>query len=205
MLKFYIFALIFGFGVIIVDLFGLLNGDSDGDTDGDSGEDGPGDDGDQGDDGVDLDADDDGVSMPDNKRGRWIYTILNILRSVVYFAVGFGAVGLFGTLSNRGFAYTLLWSTGTGLVVLTLVKLVMRIQSKTVDSQLNHGDLFLAEAEVLVTIQPGKIGRIRVETGGSYHDMFAKGKDPSREYSPGSRVYIVDLSQADPIVHDEKE
>lgn len=200
----YLFALIYGFGVVIVDLLGLIGSDSDTDAvDGDDIGDGVGEDaGDGGDDG--LDADDDAVVLPDNRRGKWVYRFLNILRSTVYFALGFGAVGVFGHLTGKSVLVSLPWAVGTGIVVLVLVKLIMRLQTRVVDSQLKTGELLFAEAEVLVSIPPGKLGRIRVKSGGSYHDLFAKGQDSSRVYPVGERVYVVDLSGSDPVVHIEK-
>ena len=185
----YLFALIFGFGVILIDMLGLIGSDH-----------GSGDD-----DSSDLDASDDGVLLPDLRRGRWVYSALNFLRSVVYFALGFGAVGVFGSLTGNSFISTILWSAGAGIVILIIVKFVMRVQRNVLDSQVKAGELMLAQAEVLVTIPRGKLGRIRVKSGGSYHDLYARGKDPGTAYPAGTIVYVVDSSGDDLIVHTAKE
>ncbi len=219
----YLFALIFGFGVILIDMLGLIgsdqgSGDDSGDISADSGDDiddisaddgigyNAGDDtGEAGNDSSDLDASDDGVLLPDLRRGRWGYSALNYLRSLVYFALGFGAVGVFGSLTGHSFISTILWSAGAGIVILIIVKFVMRLQRNVLDSQVKAGELMLAQAEVLVTIPRGKLGRIRVKSGGSYHDLYARGKDPGTVYPAGTIVYVVDSSGDDLIVHTAKE
>ncbi|MDC7222175.1 MAG: hypothetical protein PQJ60_00470, partial [Spirochaetales bacterium] len=185
----YLFSLIFGFLVVIIDMFGIL-GDQD---EGDEGE------GDQ----ADLNGDDQAVVMPDLNRGRWVYKALNVLRRFVYFCCGFGAVGVYGSLTENGFLNTLLYSVGTGLVLLAVVRLISRLQSRYTDSQLNNGDLLFAEAEVLVSIAPGKLGKVRVKTGGAYHDLFARGEDRERAYSRGSRVFVVDMTGSELVIGDK--
>lgn len=181
----YLFSLILGLGVILIDLLGLLGPDGESPSS------------------EDLDASDDAMVLPDDKKGKWIYTVLNFLRSIIYFCGGFGAVGIFGSLTDRSGLNTFVWSCGTGIILLIIIKLIMKLQNNVIDSQLKSSDLLFSEAEVLVTIYPEKMGRIRVHSGGIYHDLFAQGRDPI-EYSKGTKVFVVDVSFSDPIVHTDR-
>lgn len=186
----YIFSLIFGSAVILIDLMGLLGSQEDSADSGDA---------------SDLDADGQAVVLPDGNKGRWVYRALNVLRSVVYFCCGFGAVGIYGQLSSGSPLKTFAYSSVTGLLLVLIVKGISRIQKQVTDSQLSSGDLLFAEAEVLVSIHPGKLGRVRVTAGGSYHDLFARGGDPRKKYEKGDKVFVVEASGGEVVVDENKK
>lgn len=208
MFNLYLFALIFGLLVIIIDLFVAFGGDDDG-ADPDSGgedsggEDSGGEDG-GGEDAGDLGGEDQAVVLTHANKGRIVYKLLNLLRLFVYFCVGFGAVGVFGVLTNNPFGKTLIFSSLTGAALIAIVKVISRLQNKVTDSQLKEGELLFAEAEVIVSIAPGKLGKVRVKTGGTYHDLFAKGEDVKKSYGKGSTVYVVDITGSELIINDTK-
>lgn len=63
------------------------------------------------------------------------------------------------------------------------------------DSQFPEDDLLEREAEVLVTIFPGQIGKVRVQTPGAYADRYARGENPRMTYPAGSWVKIAEVKK----------
>lgn len=184
------------------DLSGHIDGHLDGHIDGDGGAD-------LGDADVDGDADSDGyheslVAHDRGKKRNPLFRIVTALRSLIYFSLGFGPVGLFGTLTGMAAGTTLLWSLPSGLGSLIIARLLRRLLKTELNSAVSDGELIMSAATVLVTIKPGFMGKIRIKTGGAYVDRYARGKDPSREISKDSIVRVVDYSEECLIVEEEQ-
>lgn len=235
----YIAATIFGVGVTVVDLLGLIGGEAAGESGGD-GDDG-GDDGADGDVDTDVsgempaiddagvdggegdaaDSDDaagdevpaeaesgeDGrasiVGHDKRQRGSLVLRALSGVRSVVYFSLGFGPVGWFAFARGEGIGASLLWSVPVGVAVMLGVRIVRRLMRQELDSQLKDSDLIMEKAVVCVTINKGRMGKVRVEAGGTYAERYARAKDPGLTIVKDTRVRVVDV--ADDCLYVEKE
>lgn len=204
----YIATAIFGAGIILVDLFGLLShtGESDGHHDGDHADDGhaEGDHADHAESHADDYGDEEGGHHPDDKGAalmhsqvntqRLIVRFIGLLKNVVYFAFGFGSVGWFALSTGRSVVASLLWAVAVGMLVMGVAKLVKRLQRNELDSQFKKGELLMAEAEVLVPIEKNQIGKIRVRYEGMNIDRYAKAQDPNDRFAKGDKVRVVDIN-----------
>ena len=164
----YIVCAIFGAAVVLVDSFGLLSGDSDGE---DAGE-----------------ADD--VALVAEGGGA-VLQVFRWLRRLVYFALGFGGVGLGGLLSGWSPAQSLLWSIPAGLVAVWLARLCFRLQQSSVDSHVASQDLLWQQGDVIVPMTGERMGRVRVQMGPVVVERFAYADSEIESFNVGERVEIM--------------
>ena len=238
-LTIYIATAIFGVGVTLVDMFGILGSHSDDDMDGG---DHSGDDMDTGDhsaddsdgdfdsdntDGDDIDSDvggdihgdhtddssddhgddiEDGsddhshnegsIVAHDNIRHKKnpVLRLLTILRTLVYFSFGFGPVGWIVYSTDQNSLTSLFFSIPSGIVFAIVGRLLKKLQTQELDSQVKDEELLMEKAEVLVTISNGELGKVRVNLDNTYIERYAKAKIKNEVYSVGTEVRVVDIT-----------
>lgn len=205
LLPIYISTGIFGLGVILIDMFGILgHGHHDGSSDSD--------------DSIDHDFDhssdhdtdhsgnnDSGYSeyqdgsqehysviAHDNiKSVSLIFQLLFILRCFVYFSIGFGLVGFILTVFSKMNSASLLFSMPTGIVTMTGAIMLRRLQRTNLDSQVTMKELETSNAEILVSVKKGQIGKARILYKGIYVDRYVKAIDNNKEFKTGDKVQVV--------------
>jgi membrane protein implicated in regulation of membrane protease activity len=130
------------------------------------------------------------------ERRSAIFRFFSILRSVVYFSMGMGPVGWFSLARGESNGSSLIWGLPVGLVVMVGARYLRRLMRKELDSQLKDEDFLLEKGEVIVTIEAGRLGKVRVHIGSSaYADRFAKAKDPKENLPVGTKIRVVDLDE----------
>lgn len=220
LLSFYIACAVFGVGVTLIDMLGILGdlfheGDHSGaDHDSDSGHDaidhGDMDAGVHGDHGHgdhehgDLHGEHHGIergesgSVASHEQYQERYFLLQVLstaRSLVHFSVGFGPVGLVALATGRSPANSLAWSIPVGIVTCAGGRLLRRIQRSELDSQLKEEDLIMEQGVVSVSIKNGQLGKVRIRLEGAYAERFARAKNPQENFPVGSQIRIVDVAE----------
>ena len=170
---------IFGVGVTVVDLLGMIGGGSD--DGGASGDDGAGDGGGQ-------DGGGAGGGAP-------VLSFLRWLRTLVYFCLGFGPFGLAAGAFGSGPVASLVWSLAGGVSMSVLARLFFRLQRTRLDSSLHDEELLMEQATVIVPIAAGSMGRVRVHFGQSVTDRFARAEDGAEEFASGDRVVIARITE----------
>lgn len=211
---------IFGIGVTIVDMIGIFSHDDsgDGDSDGLIETDDGGDldfdlELDNTDSGVDVDTDTDTdgdsgfeaeeaslIAHTHQNKGNVIITIITILRTLVYFCLGFGPIGLIATLGGNMFPFNLIWGVGAGIGSAIIAFSFKNLMRRELDSSIKEEDLIMEKGKVVVSILPGKQGKIRVKLGGAYTERYARAKDPEASIKTGSEVFVSDLEDDGVIV-----
>ncbi len=191
----YIFATVFGLGIVVVDFFMMLSSSGGGDdTAFDSG------------DGGDVSSDDSGhqhhpTSHPDGSvvghqrfapRGGFLLKTIGMFRHVIYFCVGFGPIGLFAHVVEET-PFAIIWALGAGVIVSAIAALFRSIQSDKLDSTVNESSLLLEKATVLVSVGKGKMGKVRVVHGGMNIDRFAMTKNDMDEFQAGEEAVISEI------------
>lgn len=203
LLSLYIGATVFGVGVTVIDFLGLL-GDQDADADGVSDDAGDidADDGDADDGGDDGEAG--SVAGHDVRRRRSVVMrIMTGLRSLVYFALGFGPVGWFALGTGQPTLTSLAYAAPVGAVVMIGARLLRRVLRSELTSEIKESDLLMERGAVTVTINPGQLGRVRVKIGGAYVDRYARVKELAEPLRPGESIRVIDVS--DECVYVERE
>jgi membrane protein implicated in regulation of membrane protease activity len=135
-------------------------------------------------------------------RGSGLVTAMSVVRSVVYFCLGFGPVGLFAMTQYGSPATTLLWSVPVGAVVMVGTRLLRRLASREISSDVSSQDLLMERGVVTVSIGKGQMGKVRVTIGGSYVDWYARCKGET-SLKVGTRIRVVDAT--DECVYVEEE
>lgn len=211
----YVLASVFAVGVVAIESMGLLGdanddgGGSGGDHAGDDGGDmadighatGNADDGDShaGDSYSDATDDasgqsgvvtrGDGWKRPINPE-RYILRALGVLRLVVYFALGFGPMGLVAMLLGSGLFFSLVLAVPVGVIACVLYRSLIRFQARDLDSTVHDRDLIGHQAKVLFAIYPDEIGRVRVTLAQMVCNRYAV--SDSNDFIPkGARVNVV--------------
>ena len=181
------FASIFGVGVTVIDLLGLIGGGS--------GEDG-GDGGDQGDNGGED-------SSHGEVGGAPVLSFLRWARTLVYFCLGFGPFGLAAGALGSGFGGRLAWSLAGGAATAVLARLFFRFQRTRLDSSLQDEELLMEPATVLVAIAAGGMGKVRVHFGQSVAERYARAEQADQEFAVDDRVIVSQVT--DQCVYVRKE
>ena len=153
------FAAIFGVGVTVIDLLGLIgsgSGDAAGDGGGDAGH------------------------GQDGGGGAPVLSVLRWARTLVYFCLGFGPFGLAAGAFGSGRAGSLLWSVAGGASMAILARLFFRFQRTRLDSTLRDDELLMEPGTVIVPIAAGSMGKVRVHFGQSVAERYARGEDADR-------------------------
>ena len=233
LLSVYIACTIFGVGVTVIDMLGVLGdlfheGDTGSDGDGGHSDDAYGDhdaaDGSDGghesDDGIHFDHHEDSghhgdhqhddhgeqgalVAQDDTRKYELLTRLLSTARSAVHFSLGFGPVGVFAIFSGRSEMLSLAWSVPVGITTLVGGRILRRIQRSELDSQITTDDLIMERGKVLVSIGPGQLGKVRIHLESTYADRYARAQDPQKALKPGTPVRVVDV--ADDCVYVEEE
>jgi len=198
----YIAATIFGAGVTVVDMIGVLGSQTGEDADGD--DDAADDDGDSGEDAVDDHPSVVAHDFRPRSAQKWILRSLNMLRNLVYFSLGFGPVGWFALGRYSQVSATLLWSIPSGLVVMVGARLLRRLLRSELDSQVAGGDLLMERGEITVSVSVGQMGKARIRVGGIYVDRFARAKEPGVSLPVGTTIRVVDVSDECIFVEEEQ-
>jgi membrane protein implicated in regulation of membrane protease activity len=184
----YIFSAVFGVGILIVDFMGALNHDSDdsygggGDTseavetqtDGEEGSD---------------------IASKTSKKGTLILKLLALMQSTIYFSIGFGVTGLFAVYTGESPFSSLLWSLSAGFILTIVALMIKKMQKKVLDSQVSKSELLLEQGEVIVPIEKGKIGKVRISLENQIVDRFARSKDKNLSFSMGEAVLIEEVTE----------
>lgn len=197
----YILASVFAVGVVGIESMGLLGdaGDHDGHAlnhdgagalshDGDLGEAGSEDA--HGEDGVVTRG---GLEQRPHRAERYIFRTLSLLRLVVYFALGFGPMGLIAIVLGTGALFSLLLAIPVGALACVLYRSFIRFQGRDLDSTVHDRDLIGHQAKVLVAIHPDEIGRVRVTLAQMVCDRYAT--SDSNDFIPkGALVDILAIN-----------
>ena len=156
---------IFGVGVTVVDLLGLIGGGTE-------------------------NGDDQGSGAHDSGGGAPVLSFLRWLRTLVYFCLGFGPFGLAAGWFGSGPVGSVLWSLAGGVSMSVLARLFFRFQRTRLDSSLHDEELLMEPGSVIVPIAAGGMGKVRVLFGQSVTERYARAENGSDEFASGDRVVI---------------
>ena len=163
---------IFGVGVTVIDLLGLIGGGSD-------------------DAGATAGAGDDQAGgTHDDGGGAPVLSFLRWVRTLVYFCLGFGPFGLAAGAFGSGPVGSLVWSVAGGVSMTVLARLFFRFQRTRLDSSLHDEELLMEPGTVIVPIAAGGMGKVRVLFGQSVTERYARAEDGGEEFASGDRVVV---------------
>ena len=172
----YLFMTVFSVGVMAVDMLGLFDtGDSDtGDFSAD-----------------DASADD--ASAHDTSTGAPgpLLSVLRYVRIGIYFALGFGPVGLLAEWTGASPLGTLAWAIPGGVISAYLARLFFRFQQRDVNSQVRESELLLERAQVIVPLSNKNMGKVRIKMGQLVMERYALAEDEWDSFNVDDQAEIV--------------
>jgi hypothetical protein len=71
--------------------------------------------------------------------------------------------------------------------------MIRKIQTNELDSQFKKADLIMGRAEVIIKIESGKMGKIRMELGGTIVERFARANNNEESFKTGDKVRIANV------------
>ncbi|MFW5760500.1 MAG: hypothetical protein ACOCXH_05930, partial [Cyclobacteriaceae bacterium] len=101
-------------------------------------------------------------------------------------------IGLFAELTDQSAP---LWAVFVGIVVAAIAAFFRRFQSDKLDSSIKDAELLMEQGQVLVSILPGQMGRVRIRFGGMNIDRFARGKNPGDAFKVGDTVQVHEVRE----------
>lgn len=182
----YLFTTIFGLGVVILDLFGVFVHTGHGDTN--TGHVG------HADHDSSHDADHGHSHEGSNNNHIPILSILRYLRMLIYFCAGFGPLGLLAQYTGSSLLGMIAWSILGGIATTSLGIFFFRLQQKDIDSSIRTEDLFLGQAQVIVPISNGNMGKVRILIGQSVAERYALAENSTDSFSKDAIVQVVQVT-----------
>lgn len=138
----------------------------------------------------------DGTVRPrERDSGAALYGAVAWLRRSVYFSLGAGATGLTALVTGSGDLGALLWATLAGGGSLGILSLVKHFQVQDLDSTVSEEELLYETGEVVVTILPGAMGKIRMKGKGSMIERYARAQDPQASFAVGQQVKVSEVRE----------
>jgi membrane protein implicated in regulation of membrane protease activity len=128
-----------------------------------------------------------------NKKIKYIGRAISTLRTAVYFSLGAGPMGWIAMARGEGLVESILWAAISGFLIAVLARVLRRVVRKDLDSSLKASDFVAESAEVVVPIEAGKIGKVRVRKYGREQDVYARMEVGSA--NKGDTVRVVDYDQ----------
>ena len=170
----YLFLTIFSVGVTAVDMLGLFGA---------------------GEDGADADAGDGSSEDPGTGESGPLLSILRYVRIGIYFALGFGPVGLVASWTGASSLGSLAWAIPGGCVAAWLARLFFRFQHEDVDSRLHESELLLERAQVIVPLSNTNMGKVRVKIGQVVTERYALAEDEWDTLNANDQAEIVRVTE----------
>jgi len=207
---------IFGVGVTIIDFLGLLDplGNNDGnDTDDSSAESANDDDfsaaGDTSNakqiatqnatqNAAQNAAQNASILSPDKKNKnekpgiRIITGIMGLLRSAVYFSLGFGPTGLFASFTGLSRTSGLIWACAVGAGMIILARLLKRVIRKDLDSSIKPDELLQEKGVLLLPLEGEAISKAVVRQYGREIEIYVRCKIKDVRLPKGKIIVIED-------------
>ncbi|MGI9015828.1 MAG: hypothetical protein ACR2HR_01775, partial [Euzebya sp.] len=195
MIWIFLAATIFGVSLLIPMLLGALDS---GDFDFDAGD-------------VDVDMDleggveADGLSA-DGADGLGVDNLLSSLvsfRSLVFFSAFFGSSGLVLTGFDYGAGTAVIPATGIGLAAAVANSVLFGLlRGSQANSQISDATLVGKPAKVVLPIEPGRRGRIRVDLSGQPHYVVARAYEDNQghQFGVGDHVVVVQIQSGTALV-----
>ena len=176
------FTAIFGVGVTLIDLLGLIG--SGGQADG-------------GDDGSAAEAADDGAGEEgggESGGGAPVLSFLRYVRTAIYFCLGFGPFGLASSAFGSGPVGSFIWALAGGSAVAVLARLFFRLQRTDLDSSIKEEELLFEQATVIAPIADGGMGKVRISLGQSVAERYALAENPEERFAVDARVQVAQVT-----------
>ena len=124
-----------------------------------------------------------------------IFRLFKYFRYALYFCVGFGPTGMAAVLMEKSSFESLLWALGAGIVVPIIAKLLTRISKKELDSSVKDKDLFMEHGIVLIPIEPGQMGKVKIKLGDVHIERYAKGLSSTQAFQKGDTIVVSDVQE----------
>ncbi len=170
------FTAIFGVGVTLIDLLGLIG--SGGQADGAAGDDGS--------------AGEEGGGEVSG--GAPVLSFLRYVRTAIYFCLGFGPFGLASTAFGSGPVGSLVWALAGGSAVAVLARLFFRLQRTDLDSSIREEELLFEQATVIAPIADGGMGKVRISLGQSVAERYALAENPEERFAVDASVQVAQVT-----------
>ena len=177
----YLALTVFGVGVTIVDFLGLMDQDGSGETDGDSAP-------------ASKSSGSYLADTPSKEKPafRLIAVLMGLLRSTVYFSLGFGPTGLFALFSGLSQTAGLLWAGAVGLAMIALARLLKRFIRRDLDSSIKPDELIHEKGVLLLPLEGSAISKASVHQFGRETRIYVRCADENAKLAKGQEITIVD-------------
>jgi membrane protein implicated in regulation of membrane protease activity len=127
------------------------------------------------------------------------------MRTGVYFSLGAGCTGLVALGTGQGALGSLAWGLLAGAGIAALARFLRRSLRRDLDSSFSPEEFLLEEAQVIVPIGPGMMGKVEVRKYGAATEVYARAEDPAQAFARGARVRLIDYREGSYLVEPADE
>jgi len=133
------------------------------------------------------------TGRPEDKTGIAVISkIINVLRNIVYFSLGFGPTGLFAIFSGLSRTSGLIWACAAGVVMMVLARLLKRFIRRDMDSSIKPDELLQERGVLLLPLEGGAISKAVVRQYGRDIEVYVRCKNKNVTLPKGKEIIIED-------------
>jgi hypothetical protein len=199
---------VFGIGVTIIDFLGILDHAEGRDAEGRDGVSGSHDSGHGGHAGDYADGggpdghDSSGAENAEHYHGSYlspgdagikaVTVVMGLLRTAVYFSLGFGPTGLFAWFTGISRTAGLVWACAVGTAMAVFARLLRRLLRRDLDSSIRPDEFLMETGVLLLPLEGGQISKLAVRQFGRETELYVRCRDTAVKLSRGKTVRIVE-------------
>jgi hypothetical protein len=117
---------------------------------------------------------------------------MGLLRTVVYFSLGFGPTGLFAWFTGLSRTGGLLWACVMGSLIAVFARLLRRFIRRDLDSSIRPEEFLMEPGVLLLPLEGGQISKAAVRQFGREKELYVRCRDAAVRLPKGKTVRIVE-------------
>ncbi|MDR1142798.1 MAG: hypothetical protein LBK77_01110, partial [Spirochaetaceae bacterium] len=123
---------------------------------------------------------------------RAVTAVMGLLRTVVYFSLGFGPTGLFAWFTGLSRTGGLVWACVMGSLIAVFARLLRRFIRRDLDSSIKPDEFLMETGVLLLPLEGGRISKAAVRQFGRETELYVRCRDPEARLPKGKTVRIVE-------------
>ena len=118
---------------------------------------------------------------------------MNLLRSAVYFSLGFGPTGLFANFTGLSRTTGLIWAVAAGAAMIILARLLKKIIRRDLDSSISPDELLQEKGILLLPLEGENISKAAIRQYGREIEIYVRCSDKNSKLPKGKEIIIEDF------------
>jgi len=126
---------------------------------------------------------------------RAVTITMTLLRTTVYFSLGFGPTGLFAWFRGFSRGTGFIWALGVGAAITAFAWVLRRFIRHDLDSSISSDEFLMEKGILLLPLEGDSISKIVVKRFGQETELYVKSRNAALKLAKGKTVRIVDYDK----------